>query len=205
MMENTLFNIPYWTIPTLNFKEKKKKLQSLCRRHPEKQVGIQTFSTNRQTPRIQFKEDLIVILEEELTMLSDSLKKNIRIDDAWSVSYKKGEYHSPHNHGSLGLSGILYLDQPKDAPVTHYMQPWNDYMTDRTVYLPLPIVEGTIVVVPQFIQHFSSPNTSKKIKRVINQHADPAGQSRYNYGKGAAAPGQQPHRALLQIGGRPHA
>tara|TARA_R100001015_G_C4604112_1_gene159098 strand:+ start:480 stop:1004 length:525 start_codon:yes stop_codon:yes gene_type:complete len=168
MIQETLFNIPYWTIPTLNFKEKKKKLQSLCRRHPEKQVGIQTFSTNRQTPRIQFKEDLITILEEELNMLSETLKKDIRIDDAWSVSYKKGEYHSPHNHGSLGLSGILYLDQPKDAPMTHYMQPWNDYMTDRTVYLPLPIIEGTIVVVPQFIQHFSSPNTSKKIKRIIS-------------------------------------
>ena len=101
-------------------------------------------------------------------MLSDVLKRDIQVDDAWSVSYKKGDYHSVHNHGSVGLSGILYLDQPKDAPVTHYMQPWNDYITDRTVYLPIPIQEGTIVVGPQFIQHFSQPNHSKKIKRIIS-------------------------------------
>jgi hypothetical protein len=48
------------------------------------------------------------------------------------------------------------------------MQPWNDYITDRTVYLPIPVQEGTIVVVPQFIQHFSLPNESKKIKRIIS-------------------------------------
>ena len=168
MIKETLFNIPYWSIPTLNFSTKKKKLQSLCRRHPEKQVGMQTFSTNRQTPRIQFKEDLMVILEEELNMLSEKLEKSIRIDDAWSVSYKKGEYHSPHNHGSLGLTGILFLEQPKDAPITNYIQPWNDYISDRTIYLPIPIQEGSIIVVPQFIQHFSEPNKSKKIKRIIS-------------------------------------
>ena len=168
MIQESMFNIPYWTIPAINFSEKKKKLQALCKRHPESKHGIQTFSTNRQAPRIQFKEDLTVIIEEELSMLSDKLQRDIRIDDAWSVSYKKGDYHSVHNHGSVGLSGILYLDQPKDAPVTHYMQPWNDYITDRTVYLPIPIQEGTIVVVPQFIQHFSQPNHSKKIKRIIS-------------------------------------
>ena len=168
MIQESMFNIPYWSIPTLNFKEKKKKLQSLCKRHPEDKHGIQTFSTNRQAARIQFKEDLVTILEEEFNMLSETLKKDIRIKDAWSVSYKKGEYHSVHNHSSTGLSGILYLEQPKDAPVTQYIQPWNDYISDRTVYLPIPIQEGSIVVVPSFIQHFSPPNESKKIKKIIS-------------------------------------
>ena len=66
------------------------------------------------------------------------------------------------------MSGILYLEQPKDAPVTQYIQPWNDYISDRTVYLPIPIQEGSIVVVPSFIQHFSPPNESKKIKKIIS-------------------------------------
>jgi len=168
MIPGNLFTIPMWSIPCLNFSKKKKQLEQLVKSFPERKHGIQTFSTNRQSPRIQFKEDLIVILEEELTMLSDKLQRDIRIDDAWSVSYKKGDYHSVHNHGSTGLSGILYLDQPKDAPMTNYMQPWNDYVSDRTVYYPIPVQEGTIVVVPQFIQHFSPPNESKKIKRIIS-------------------------------------
>ena len=48
------------------------------------------------------------------------------------------------------------------------MQPWNDYISDRTVYLPIPVQKGLIVVVPQFVQHFSEPNKSKKIKRIIS-------------------------------------
>ena len=54
MIKSNLFEIPYWSIPTLNFSEKSKKLKSLCRRHPEIKHGIQTFSTNRQSPRIQY-------------------------------------------------------------------------------------------------------------------------------------------------------
>ena len=54
MIQESMFNIPYWTLPTLNFSEKKKKLQALCKRHPESKHGIQTFSTNRQSPRMSF-------------------------------------------------------------------------------------------------------------------------------------------------------
>ena len=67
MIQETLFNIPYWSVPTLNFSEKRKKLKSLCRRHPEVKHGMQTFSTNRQSPRIQFKEDLVEHLKSNET------------------------------------------------------------------------------------------------------------------------------------------
>ena len=39
---------------------------------------------------------------------------------------------------------------------------------DRTIYLPLPIKEGDIVVTPKFVRHFTEPSKSKKIKRVIS-------------------------------------
>ena len=84
------------------------------------------------------------------------------------MSYKKGDYHTPHDHGSVGLAGILYLNMPKDAPVTQYIQPWNDWNSDRTIYLPMPVKEGDIVVLPRFIRHFTDPSKSKKIKRVIS-------------------------------------
>ena len=168
MIQETLFNIPYYTLPTLNFKVKKKQLTNLLKSYPEKKQGIQPFSTNRQSNRDGLAQGFSKILNEELDLLAQKVKANIQIKDIWSVSYAKGDYHSPHNHGSLGLSGILFLEQPKDAPVTNYMQPWNDYISDRTIYFPIPIQEGSIVVVPQFIQHFSEPNKSKKIKRIIS-------------------------------------
>lgn len=168
MIEETLFRIPYWTIPTLSFTEKKKQLTNLFKAHPDRKHGIQTFSTNRQSQRQGLKDAFVNIIGEELEMLSKKLAKDIEITDVWSVSYKKGEYHSPHNHGSTGLSGILYLDLDEKSPSTTYIQPWNDFYTDNTIYYPLPVREGTIVVIPQFITHFSSPNKSTKIKKIIS-------------------------------------
>ena len=168
MIENTLFKINYWSTPVLNFSNKKKELLTLLKSYPEKRQGIQPFATNRQSDRSGFVEAFSNICNEELRMLSQRLKKDIQLEDIWSVSYKKGEYHTPHNHGSLGLTGILYLQMDNKSGVTNYLQPWNDYFTDRTIYYPLPVQEGMIVVVPKFIRHFTEPSKSAKLKRIIS-------------------------------------
>ena len=168
MIPGNLFTIPMWSIPTLNFSKKKKQLEKLVKAFPERKHGMQSFSTNRQHNRTGFKEAFTNICMDELGMLSKKLQKDIIIDDIWSVSYKKGDYHTPHNHGAVGLTGILYLNMPKDAAVTQYIQPWNDFLSDRTIYFPLPVVEGSIVVVPKFVRHFTEPHKSKQIKRIIS-------------------------------------
>tara|TARA_B100000900_G_C20203193_1_gene562724 strand:+ start:105 stop:635 length:531 start_codon:yes stop_codon:yes gene_type:complete len=168
MIPGSLFTIPMWSLPTLNFPKKKKQLERLCKSFPETRSGIQTFATNRQIERIGFAKAFSEICNEELSMLSSKLKQNIQIDDIWSVSYKKGEYHTPHNHGAIGLTGILYLNMPKGGAVTQYIQPWNDWKSDRTIYYPLPVVEGSIVIVPKFVRHFTEPSKSTKIKRIIS-------------------------------------
>jgi hypothetical protein len=168
MIPGNLFTIPMWSIPTLNFSEKKKQLEKLVKAFPEKKHGVQTFATNRQSDRSGFAQAFTNICSEELNMLSKRIKKDIHMEDIWSVSYKKGDYHTPHNHGATGLTGILYLNMPEDGPVTQYIQPWNDWQSDRTIYYPLPVVEGTIVVVPKFVRHFTEPSKSKKIKRIIS-------------------------------------
>lgn len=168
MIPGSLFTIPMWTLPCLNFSKKKKQLEQLVKSFPERKHGIQTFATNRQKDRSGFAEAFSKICGDELNMLSQKIKKDIQIEDIWSVSYKKGDYHTPHNHGATGLTGILYLNMPEDGPVTQYIQPWNDWQSDRTIYYPLPVVEGAIVVVPKFVRHFTEPSKSKKIKRIIS-------------------------------------
>ena len=168
MIENTLFNIPVWSIPTLNFKKKKSQLEKLCKAFPERKHGMQTFYTNRQKDRTGFADAFNSIVGEELGMLSQRLKKDIQLQDIWSVSYKRGDYHTPHDHGSVGLAGILYLNMPKDAAVTQYIQPWNDWYSDRTIYYPIKVSEGDIVVTPKFVRHFTEPHKSKQVKRIIS-------------------------------------
>tara|TARA_Y100000004_G_C8788062_1_gene357973 strand:+ start:58 stop:558 length:501 start_codon:yes stop_codon:yes gene_type:complete len=157
-----------WRLPTLNFKKKKKDLEKLVKAYPERKHGLQTFYTNRQKDRTGFGEAFSNIMAEEFEMFSKRVSKNIVISDIWSVSYKKGDYHTVHDHGSIGLAGILYLNMPKDAPVTQYVQPWNDFQSDRTIYLPLPVQEGDIVITPKFIRHFTEPSKSKKTKKIIS-------------------------------------
>ena len=168
MNENSLFNIPYYTIPVLDFEEKKIKLIDLLKRFPEKKHGLQNFSTNKQTNRYGLTNFFTKIIDDELKILSQMVKSSFKITDVWSVSYEKGEDHPPHNHGTAGLSGILYLDLPEDAPVTNYMQPWQDIKCNDSVYYPLPVTEGSIVVVPKFVLHFSPPNSSESKKRIVS-------------------------------------
>ena len=168
MIPGSLFTIPMWSVPCLNFSKKKSQLEKLVKNFPETKHGLQSFSTNRQSDRTGFANAFSNLLADEFEMLSKRLKKNLALEDIWSVSYKKGDYHTPHDHGTIGLSGILYLNMPKDAPVTQYIQPWNDWNSDRTIYLPMPVKEGDIVVLPRFIRHFTEPSKSKKIKRVIS-------------------------------------
>ena len=168
MIESNLFTIPMWSIPTLNFSQKKKELEKLCKSFPEKKHGMQTFATNRQSDRSGFPEAFNSICGEELGMLSQKLKKDIQIEDIWSVAYKRGEYHTPHNHGGTGLTGILYLNMDKKAGVTQYIQPWNDWYSDRTIYYPLQVNEGDIVIIPKFVRHFTEPSKSAKVKRIIS-------------------------------------
>ena len=74
MLEESLFNIPYYTLPTLNFKVKKKQLTNLLKSYPEKKQGIQPFSTNRQSNR-----DGLIQVQSPLTTRNDDLTANFGV------------------------------------------------------------------------------------------------------------------------------
>ena len=169
MIQKSLFNIPCWKIQTINFEEKKKKLTKLLESYPEELARkLQAFTTNRQSDRSGLVEQFSLIMREEIEDISKEIKKDFSIPEIWSVSYGKGDYHSPHNHSSIGLTGILYLNQPKDSPATTYIQPWNDLEHDTCTLTVLPMSEGDIAIVPSFVLHFSKPNKSNSKKRVIS-------------------------------------
>ena len=173
IQQESLFNIPFWGIRTINFKEKKKELVKLLESYPEERVKYDEmkegeFATNRQTDRSGLVEQFASIMNQELEGFSKEIKKDFAIVEIWSVSYAQGDSQSAHNHSSMGLSGILYLDLPKDSPETTYIQPWTDHETDTVRHVEVPIAEGVIVIVPSFVLHFSKPNKSNSKKRIIS-------------------------------------
>ena len=166
-MKQTLFEIPFYKFNIINWQDKKKNIIKTLSKFPETRKKLQNFETNRQILRPNLISNIVNILKDDLQNLSQILKKSIAIEDVWSVSYKKGDYQGVHNHGSKGLQAILYLETNIESPKTFFVQPWNDCHSDTTIYRPIESKEGTLIVLPKSILHFTEPNKSKKIKRIV--------------------------------------
>jgi hypothetical protein len=164
-MIDSLFTIPVLKIKVSNFKKKKKEIEKILKEYPEKRdQGM--FSSNRnhtdQALTLKFTE----IFREELEKMTLEFQRNIGVNQVWSVSYTKGDFHIPHSHGSKGYAGILYLDHYPESPQTIYLQPWNNE-EDATQFKYFKAEEGTMVIVPRFVIHFTKPNLSEKKKRIV--------------------------------------
>ena len=160
---NTPFKIEFLTIKTNNFKEKKKLIKRELKKYPEKRFN--NFYSNRDSNKLSGA--LLKIFKEEFDQISQHHGRILNFYSSWSASYDKGDYHIAHNHGSVGYAGIIYLDMHKKSPVTSYLQPWNNDQDRSMIYEP-PAQEGDIVIVPQYIVHFTRPNPVSFKKRIIS-------------------------------------
>ena len=129
---DTPFKIEFLTIKTNNFKEKKKLIKKELKKYPEKR--FKNFYSNRDNNKISGA--LLKIFREEFDQISEHYGKILNFYGAWSASYSKGDYHVPHNHGSIGHCGILYLDMHNKSPATCYLQPWNNDKDRSVIYEP---------------------------------------------------------------------
>ena len=92
-----------------------------------------------------------------------------KIIDIWTISYKKNDYHKVHNHRTIGLTGIIYLeyDEFEHEPI-YFIVPYNDPVKDTSLtYKPKNIKEGSFIVFPSFLNHFSNPNLSNKERKIL--------------------------------------
>jgi len=158
-----MFQIEFFKIRCIDFKNKKKKLEQALARYPE--MPQANFYSNRDKCSInkEFRE----IFRDEFSLIRAKYNSKILLQRVWSVSYNKGDYHVPHNHSSIGYCGILYLDMKPDSPRTTYIQPWNSEQDKSVLYTPL-VKSGDMVIVPQFLMHYSTPNPIKFKKRILS-------------------------------------
>jgi len=158
-----IFKIELFKIQCIDFKNKKKKLEKVLKRYPE--MPQDNFSSNRNKCdiRTEFKE----IFKDEFSLIKAKFNSKILLQRVWSVVYNKGDYHVPHNHSSTGYCGILYLDMKPDSPKTTYIQPWNNEK-DYSVLRAPRVKSGDMVIVPQFLMHYTEPNKIKFKKRILS-------------------------------------
>lgn len=103
---------------------------------------------------------------------------NFYITNSWVTIHEEGNWAPPHNHDNSLLSGTLYINIPDDdeslfeiyAPQSYSMfgflkpkyKQWNLYNTKQWSAKP---VTGTTVLFPSYLEHGTTPMTSKTGKR----------------------------------------
>jgi uncharacterized protein (TIGR02466 family) len=100
------------------------------------------------------------------------------ITNSWVTVHKDGDWAPTHNHDNSLLSGTLYINIPDDdesvfeiyAPQSHllfgFLKPkykgWNMFNTKRWFAKP---ITGTTILFPSYLEHGTTPMTSKTDKR----------------------------------------
>ena len=158
-----IFKIEFFKIKCIKFKEKKIAIEKALNKYPE--MPFDNFYSNRNKASIT--TELKEIFKDEFSLIRAKFNSKIVLQRAWSVSYGKGHYHVPHNHSSIGYSGILYLDMKPNSPNTTYIQPWNSQEDKSVLYTP-PVKPGDMMIVPQFLMHYTAPNPIKFKKRILS-------------------------------------
>jgi hypothetical protein len=96
--------------------------------------------------------------------------ENYYIRNSWIEVASKGMDHQVHNHGGLGLSAIVYLDyNPKYHSPTGFISLTNHFDTGTSsLYFPNDIDDGSLVVFPSVVNHFSKRNDSDVPRTILS-------------------------------------
>ena len=75
----------------------------------------------------------------------------------------------------MGFSAVCFVeyDQEVHTP-TQFIAPFNDFMQGNTLqYSPSCVMEGTLLIFPSVIHHFTLPNTSDKRRIALSFNLTP--------------------------------
>ena len=165
-----VFKIEFFKIKCVNFKNKKAKIEEVLGHYPE--MPFANFSSNRNKARIN--KELLEIFKEEFYLIRTKFNAAIILDRAWSVTYNKGDYHVPHNHSSRGYAGYYLFTTKKRLTKNNLHTTLNNEEDKSVLYTP-EVEQGDMMIVPQFLMHYTEPNKVYFKKRIISFdfHLDP--------------------------------
>jgi len=161
-----MFYVPLFVIKLNNWNIKKVKLNSLYTTNS----GLDEY-INTDYGNTDYVSTLEEIFSEELDSCTKLLQINrLSVIEGWTEVADNNMYHKIHNHGGLGYSAIVYLDyDSKVHKPTIFISPFNNFLDGTVVeYIPEDIVEGTIIIFPSAIHHYTKPNTSTKPRKIIS-------------------------------------
>lgn len=173
-----MFSIPCIIIECTKWNEQKKKLNSLYKSSKfDSESGLSTdYYLQKNDREFSYLENIKEIFDSELkkfeSLIFPSAKhsNNFNITGAWFEAAKFGAYHTYHTHGAIGYSAVCYIDYDKNEhDSTHFVAPYFNFLTGEDILFSVShIKEGMILFFPSCVAHFTQPNLSKKVRRVLS-------------------------------------
>jgi hypothetical protein len=180
-----VFSIPFFTISKLsNWEEKKNNLLKILNEYQDKVLRrgnvLSSYNKENYSDSYQnFIEKITEIFNEELHLIYEVFgsekypDKKANILDAWFQEQKENMYHGPHIHGMNGLSVICFLEyDEKEHTSTQFISPYQDTLRGNFLNHSEKVTEGTMLIFPSNIMHYTEPNQSKKSRIIFSMNVE---------------------------------
>ena len=125
--------------------------------------------------------DLFLTIEKYSNLFANEigLKNTLTLDNVWiNINYYK-DYNSEHIHAHSKLSGVFYIQTPKDCGNIEFISEdsnikgydWNeDTVKNPNTYTAgrwfMPSIENRLYLFPGFLKHLVQPNQNRKKERI---------------------------------------
>lgn len=121
-----------------------------------------------QTPDISNYKEFTHTKKTIEDLFYDETSKKVKLINAWICKNPKGAYNSSHLHGQCHISGVYYIQKPKDSGdivfenPSEFVQimdiPDKDEMFNQI--WKQPVEEGQIIFFPSNLKHYTEVNKS---------------------------------------------
>ena len=164
-----MLTIPFYHYKVSNWNEKKEQLLDFVSNLSFKyfdQIADLYTTYGDQTSSIPLK-----ILEDDILKFTTEVKYSGEINaEIWFQKYYENQFHSPHNHGAIGYSSVLYINFDKRIhDGTRFLAPFNDPDGNHVEFAP-DVDEGSLIFFPSYLYHFTIPNKSDSIRIIMSMN-----------------------------------
>lgn len=190
-MINEIFKIPlYNTTLSLDTKSIRSLCLSYLKKEPKgRQVSNRGGWQSDELTLPKFKH--LGLSDRPLTPLCDSIRYHgkqflkelefngeLEINNIWININGYRDSNVLHNHNHCLLSGVYYVNAPKDSGNIMFFRPgydtftfdWNNYQKAWNPYnsatWKIPPTNNTLLLFPSWLNHTVDPNMNKKEKRI---------------------------------------
>ena len=170
---NQIFSDPFYQTKIVRWKEKQDKILKIknttklfC---PPGDSITSDYFREKEDVDINYSDKIYEILKDDIDVVYQKFNvKDYYIRNSWIEVADKNMYHGPHNHGALGLSAVCFVKyNPRYHTPTEFISSKGDFhLGNSLTYIPKGIVEGSLIVFPSRLNHFTLPNRSD-VERII--------------------------------------